>query len=90
MVRWCNGQQHRLSICCYEFPARPAGGDSHTNRSYAAYALMVLHRSSKSVESVRITHAAPTPDGVIGNTSEFESGILSSTLSPVSEMLALA
>lgn len=45
---------------------------------------MVVHRSSKSVESVRITHAALTPDGVIGNTSEFESDILSSSLSPVS------
>lgn len=51
---------------------------------------MVVHRSSKSVESVRITHAAQSPDGVTGNTSEFESDILSSNLSPVSnKMLAL-
>ena len=51
----------------------------------AAYALMAVCRSSKPEESVRITHAAPMPDGVIGNIPEFESGVLSSNLSLVSK-----
>ena len=40
--------------------------------------------------SSNLTEPTKSLDGVIGNTPEFESGILSSNLSPVSKMLALA
>ena len=40
--------------------------------------------------SSSLTEPTKSLDGVIGNTPEFESGILSSSLSPVSKMLALA
>ena len=51
----------------------------------AAYALMAVYRSSKPEESVRLTHAAPMPDGVIGNIPAFESGVFSSNLNPVTK-----
>src|SRR5688572_15264915 len=58
----------------------------------AAYALMAVYRSSKPEESVPCLSADREslmlyrmPDGVIGNIPEFESGVFSSNLNPVTK-----
>lgn len=47
-----------------------------TAEEYVGYALLVVRTSHPpTAGSVRVSHAAQSPDGVIGNTAESESAI---------------